>query len=72
MPELKNGFTARSATQADLESLTELFNEYWEVLTGVVKFSTDEMRNIFSNCPKLKNSKHLQVIYSITTKVSQK
>jgi ribosomal protein S18 acetylase RimI-like enzyme len=48
MTELKNGFSARAATLEDVAELTDLVNEYWEVLTGIVKFSIDELKQIFS------------------------
>jgi ribosomal protein S18 acetylase RimI-like enzyme len=63
MIELENGFSARSATQADIETLTDLFNEYWAVLTGIVKFSIDEMRNIFST-PGFDMESSLRVVLS--------
>ncbi|MFN2236819.1 MAG: GNAT family N-acetyltransferase [Anaerolineales bacterium] len=63
MVELEKGFTARPATLEDIEELTDLVNEYWEVLTGIVKFSIDEMKNIFST-PGFDMESSLQVVLS--------
>ena len=48
IPTLADGLHFRPATIADLEALHELFTEYWEVMTGVVKFTLDDFRNIIS------------------------
>jgi len=48
MIQLKDGYTSHPATQDDVAALADLLNEYWEVLTGVVKFTLDDLKNIFS------------------------
>ena len=48
MTQLKDGYISRPATQDDVAALADLLNEYWEVLTGVVKFTLDDLKNIFS------------------------
>lgn len=44
-PTLKEGFVSRPPTIADLEEVTNLFNDYWEPLLGVRKFTLDEVRS---------------------------
>jgi mycothiol synthase len=41
---LPAGFYDRPATLDDVESMTELFNDYWEPLVGVRKLTPDDMR----------------------------
>jgi len=41
-------FNMRSGTKGDIEELLGLFNEYWESMTGVVKFTLEEFETIFS------------------------
>jgi mycothiol synthase len=48
MIRLKKEYQIRSATKDDIEPLLDLYNEYWEIMTGVVKFSLEEFNNIFS------------------------
>ncbi|MCJ7700395.1 MAG: GNAT family N-acetyltransferase [Anaerolineales bacterium] len=48
MSTLENNHLFRSATMDDLDELLGLFNQYWEVMTGVVKFTTDDFESIFS------------------------
>jgi len=48
MMQLREGYTGRPATKDDLAMLVDLFNEYWEDLTGVVKFSEEEFETMFS------------------------
>jgi GNAT superfamily N-acetyltransferase len=63
MIEMENGFSARAATLEDIEVLTDLVNEYWEALTGIVKFSIDELKNLFST-PGFDMESSLQVVLS--------
>jgi len=63
MAELKSGFTTRPANLEDVTALTDLLNEYWEVLIGIVKFTPDELKNIFST-PGFDMESSLQVILS--------
>ena len=60
---LSDDFIFRSATMADLESLHELYTEYWEAMTGVVKFTLDDFRNIFST-PGFDMESSLRVVVS--------
>jgi mycothiol synthase len=46
--KFNGSFTFRPATIDDLESVHGLFTAYWEAMTGVVKFTLDDFRNIFS------------------------
>jgi len=48
MPHLNKMYNSRPAQKDDLESLVDLYNEYWEVMTGITKFTLDEFNNIFS------------------------
>ena len=48
MSQLPEGFEFRPATEDDFEALVDLFNEYWETLSGIVKFTLDDFKNIFS------------------------
>ena len=48
MYTLPDGFTFRAATHDDLEILLDLFNQYWKEMTGVVKFTLDDFKTIFS------------------------
>ncbi len=41
---LNGDLTSRAATMDDLADFTELFNDYWEPLLGVRKFTADEIR----------------------------
>ena len=63
MTQVKNGYSTRPATQDDIEALADLLNEYWEVLTGVVKFSMDDLKNIFS-IPGFDMESSLRVVLS--------
>ena len=63
MTQLKNEYQARPATEDDIESLTDLINEYWEELSGVVKFSLDDLKNIFS-IPGFDMESSIQVVLS--------
>lgn len=63
MTELKDGFTTRPATLEDVDALVDLLNEYWEVLTGVVKFTIDDMKHILST-PGFDMESSLQVVLS--------
>jgi mycothiol synthase len=47
-PTLADEFTFRAATMTDLEQIHTLYTEYWKALTGVVKFTLEDFRNIFS------------------------
>jgi ribosomal protein S18 acetylase RimI-like enzyme len=48
MKPLGDKFEIRSGTKEDIEGLLDLFNEYWEAMTGVVKFTLNEFNTIFS------------------------
>ena len=48
MYTLQEGYQFRAATQEDIPSLLELFNQYWEALTGITKFTLDDFNSIFS------------------------
>ena len=48
MNQLKETYTVRPAVEDDIEVLLEIFNQYWEVLTGMVKFTLEDFQNIFS------------------------
>jgi len=48
MTQLREGFRVRSATMDDLDALSGLFNEYWEAITGVTKFTLEDFQSIFS------------------------
>ncbi|MFC1997995.1 GNAT family N-acetyltransferase [Chloroflexota bacterium] len=63
MTQLKEGYTTRPATDEDVEALVDLINEYWEEVTGVVKFSQEYLRNIFS-APGFDMESSLQVFLS--------
>jgi len=63
MTQLQEGYTSRAATKADTEALVGLFNEYWEELTGIVKFSLEDMENIFST-PGFDMESSLMVVLS--------
>jgi len=63
MTQLKDGYTSRPTTQDDVAVLADLLNEYWEVLTGVVKFTLDDLKNIFSS-PGFDMESSLQVVLS--------
>lgn len=56
-------FTFRSGTPDDLEALLEILNEYWETMTGMVKFTLDDFRSIFST-PGFDMASSLQVVTS--------
>lgn len=45
---LENNFDVRGGTRDDIEGLFTIFNDYWETLTGSVKLTLDDLRNIFS------------------------
>lgn len=60
---LSDDFISRPATMADLEALHELYTEYWEAMTGVVKFTLDDFRNIFST-PGFDMESSLRVVVS--------
>ena len=63
MAQLKEGYRSRPATKDDTKSLVDLFNEYWEELTGIVKFSLEDMQNIFST-PGFDMETSLRVVLS--------
>ncbi len=45
---LNGDFNFRAPTLADLEALTDLYNDYWEVLFGLRGFTVDEMHRILT------------------------
>jgi mycothiol synthase len=45
---LPAGFSHRPATMGDMESMTQLFNSYWEQLIGVRKLTTEDTRQWLS------------------------
>jgi mycothiol synthase len=45
---IEERYQVRPASLEDVEALTDLFNQYWETLTGVVKFTYDEIKTLFS------------------------
>jgi GNAT superfamily N-acetyltransferase len=63
MTELANGYSTRAAALQDVAELTDLVNEYWEVLTGIVKFSIDELKNMLLT-PGFDMESSLQVVLS--------
>jgi GNAT superfamily N-acetyltransferase len=48
MTQLKDGYSTRPATKDDIEILADLYNEYSQAMTGVVKFTLEDLENIFS------------------------
>lgn len=48
MSQPKDEYNIRPATIEDIEAIYEVFVEYWETLTGVVKITLDDLKNIFS------------------------
>jgi GNAT superfamily N-acetyltransferase len=48
MSQLETGYDFRAANSQDIENLLEIFNVYWETLTGVVKFTIDDFNSILS------------------------
>lgn len=48
MVTLGKGYNFRNATHDDLEALLDLFNQYWEEMTGVVKFTVEDFKTIFT------------------------
>lgn len=46
--KLSESLIFRPATMDDLEAVHRLYTAYWEAMTGVVKFTLDDFRNIFS------------------------
>ncbi len=48
MSQLKAGYTTRPANKEDIEALFDVFMEYWQALTGVMKFTLDDFHTIFS------------------------
>jgi len=63
MDKLNEGYKARPATKDDIENILELFNEYWEVMTGVIKFNLDDFKTFFS-APGFDLGSSMQVITS--------
>ena len=63
MSSLEKDYLYRSATQDDLDELLGLFNQYWEVMTGVVKFTRDDFESIFS-APGFDIGTSIQVVTS--------
>ncbi len=59
--QFKDGYDIRPATKADIEELWNLYNEYWETLTGVIKFTLEDFSNIFST-PGFDMESSMQVI----------
>jgi mycothiol synthase len=48
MYTLEEGARFRVATQEDIPSLLALFNQYWEAMTGMTKFTLDDFNALFS------------------------
>ncbi len=63
LAELKQGYSARPGTLDDTEALVGLFNEYWQAMIGIVKFSVDDFRSIFST-PGFDVAASLRVVLS--------
>ena len=45
---LSDEYIFRPGTIADLEAIHKLYTDYWEAMTGMVKFTLDDFRNIFT------------------------
>jgi mycothiol synthase len=63
MEKIKEGYEARPATEDDIEEILDLYNEYWEVMTGVKKFNLDEFQTFFS-APGFDLGSSMQVVFS--------
>jgi GNAT superfamily N-acetyltransferase len=63
LAELKQGYSARPGTLEDVEALVDLYNEYWKAMIGIVKFSVDDFRGIFST-PGFDMAASLRVVLS--------
>lgn len=48
MNSLPSGYQMRCATQEDIPTLLTLYNQYWEAMTGMTKFTLDDFNTIFS------------------------
>lgn len=48
MTQLKESYVVRPAVKDDIEALYEVFNQYWEVLTGMAKYTLEDFQTIFS------------------------
>ena len=61
--QLSDDLIFRPATMIDLEAIHEIYTEYWEAMTGDVKFTLDDFRNIFST-PGFDMESSLRVVES--------
>ena len=48
MCALTSGYQFRAATQEDIPSLLDLYNQYWKAMTGITKFTPEDFDTIFS------------------------
>lgn len=48
MFQLKNTYSVRPAVKEDIQALFEIYNQYWEVLTGAVMYTLEDFQAIFS------------------------
>jgi hypothetical protein len=60
---LSDEYSLRPVKMADLEGIHKLYTEYWEAMTGVVKFTLDDFRNIFTT-PGFDMDSSLRVVES--------
>jgi ribosomal protein S18 acetylase RimI-like enzyme len=61
MTQLKQGYNPRPGSKDDIVGLLDLFNEYWQQMTGVLKFTREEFDNLFT-APGLDLESSLKVI----------
>ena len=60
---LSDEYIFRPGTIADLEAIHKLYTDYWEAMTGMVKFTLDDFRNIFTT-PGFDMDSSLRVVES--------